>query len=97
MAALTRARLADREVADTYAMQGSAFGMVEQFDDALQALETSLELDSKSVYTLTNMAQVRAASGDLERALEDLDRALELDPLQESALLLRAKINQARR
>ena len=49
-------------------------------DDAIQYLQINLEHFPKSVRTYQALAQARAAKGDTQGAIGDLEKALELDP-----------------
>ena len=49
-------------------------------DDAIQYLQVNLEHFPKSARTYQALAQARAATGDTQGAIRDLEKALELDP-----------------
>ena len=49
-------------------------------DDAMAYLQTNLEYYPKSSRTYQGMAQVKAAKGDKQGAINDLEKALELNP-----------------
>jgi hypothetical protein len=54
-------------------------------EDAMQYLLANLEYHPRSVRTLVAMSQARAAGGDTRGALEDLEKAVALDPQNEEA------------
>ena len=56
--------------------------------DALQALSKAVELEPNSPTPLTQRARLEALQGDLEAALGDLQKALEVDPASISALTI---------
>lgn len=49
-------------------------------DDAIRYLQLNLDHFPRSVRTYRALAQARAASGDTQGAIRDLEKALELDP-----------------
>ncbi|OGF15263.1 MAG: hypothetical protein A2W00_06655 [Candidatus Eisenbacteria bacterium RBG_16_71_46] len=57
-----------------------------QYDEAIELLQKSLEINDKDVQAWVWLAQGYQNSGNRRRAIENYDRALQLDPRQPDAL-----------
>ncbi|MDF1751794.1 MAG: tetratricopeptide repeat protein [Verrucomicrobiales bacterium] len=57
-------------------------------DEALSAFETSLKVDPENTEALSELAKARARSLDFDHAVQEVDKALALDPKKELAIEL---------
>ena len=67
------------DVAECLSIRGRAKAICGDYDGAIADCDSSVERDPKNLYNLLNRADVRHMRGELDLALEDLNRALTLD------------------
>jgi len=101
--AITSGDLDEDALAITYNNRGVAHGELGQFDQAIADYTRSLELRPDDQTTRRNLrvahirrSQQRLAEGAYEAALDDLDRAIELDPEHPLAYQRRAELHAER-
>ena len=68
--------------------------LLKQYDDALESLNTAIELAPDSALLVANRARIFAIKGNYSKALDELGKALQLEPRSLPVLLLRARIYQ---
>jgi tetratricopeptide (TPR) repeat protein len=72
---------------------GRCYFALEDYDAATQALQAALRIDPKLIDAHLHLGNIKIRKGDLEGAVGDFERALELDPSQDA---LKEKISELR-
>ncbi len=72
--------VAKRPEAQLYSLIGMEYGKIGKYPEALEALATAQRLDGGSAVTYYNRGNIYAMEGEQEQAIEDYQRALQLDP-----------------
>lgn len=70
---------------------GSIFARQDRLKEALVAFNTAVSLGQADAHVFLNRAEISLQSGDLQEALQDLRRVMELDSNFQSKTHLRAK------
>ncbi|MGQ9651476.1 MAG: tetratricopeptide repeat protein, partial [Phycisphaerae bacterium] len=81
--------------ASVYRVIGMAYHKMNRTDDAIDALQKSLEADPRSYRTHRHLAEVYREAGRMDEAMAHYRRALELAPSYEPALLGLGQMLQA--
>jgi protein O-mannosyl-transferase len=74
-----------RPTAHVYSQIGMMYGKLSRWPEALDALATAQKLDPAFPYTYVNLGKVHMLTGELQTAVGDYRRALELDPTLDDA------------
>lgn len=77
---LNEERLIDLNVPTAYAYYGEALIFLNDYDGAIEKLNTALEIDPESALAYNHRGYANFFLEDYETAIADLERALELDP-----------------
>jgi len=72
-------------------MLGAVYQQLDLKDEALQSYTHAIGLDEENLHAWVNRAELYLQSGDFDKALDDLRRAIELDPEGKDAASLRAR------
>ena len=92
---LIRAKSLDERVPDVHYLEGmtrAQLGNERELDLAERALDRARSIDDKDSMVWFTLAKLHANRGHLNQALDDLGRALDLEPSLTEALLIRAQI-----
>ena len=79
--------------ADMYFGIGVALYFLENYDEATEAFQSALRIDPTKHEALVHLGNIKLREDDVEGAIRDFERALELDPSQE---MLQRRIDQLR-
>ena len=67
------------DIAECLSIRGRAKAIVGDYDGALIDADTAVDKDPKNLYNFLNRADVRHMRGEIPLALEDINRALQID------------------
>lgn len=74
-----------------HSMLGACYQMLDNKDLALIEYTSAIELDPNQIQARVNRAELRLQKGEFEPALDDLQRAVELDPKGDDPAGVRAR------
>jgi tetratricopeptide (TPR) repeat protein len=74
-----------------HSLLASIYGRKGMLDEARDAYTVAIELDGKNLSALVNRAEINLQRGEVEKALKDLKRAVDLDPNAEQPFGVRAR------
>ncbi len=74
-----------------HSLLGSIYGRKGMHEEAQEEYSIAIELDDKNLAAHVNRAEILLQSGEIIKALEDLKRAVELDPKGEKPFGIRAR------
>ena len=80
------------DVAECLSIRGRAKAIVGDYDGALVDADTAVDKDPKNLYNFLNRADVRHMRGEIDLALEDINRALQIDDKNPIAYKLQGDI-----
>jgi tetratricopeptide (TPR) repeat protein len=72
-------------------MLGAIYQQLDMKEEALEEYTSSIELDNEHLHAYVNRAELLLQSGQFEKAVNDLQRAVELDPNGKQPAGLRAR------
>ena len=95
---LLRAKAIDEQVAEVHFLEGmarAAIGGPQELERAERAFDRARLIDDKEAMTWFYLGRLHAAQGRVSQALDELERALDLDPQLDQARAFRAELNQS--
>jgi tetratricopeptide (TPR) repeat protein len=74
-----------------HGLLGAIYGRKGMFDESRDSYTLSIQLDATNISSYVNRAEIYLQRGDVEKALKDLKKAVELDPKGEKPFGIRAR------
>jgi len=96
---LERARIAfeglvqaDPNSSSAHSALGALYTRTGRYDDALEQLNTAIELNGNQLEAYVNRAEIWFRKDQVQRAVEDIKRAISLDPVEQDPAANRARV-----
>ncbi|MBJ80586.1 MAG: hypothetical protein CMH60_04640 [Myxococcales bacterium] len=74
-----------------HSMLGAVYQQLDMKEEAAQEYTTAIDLDDESLHAYVNRGELLLQNGEFDRALDDLKRAIELDPDNQDPASVRAQ------
>ena len=74
-----------------HSMLGAVYQQLDMKEEAVQEYTTAIDLDDESLHAYVNRGELLLQNGEFDRALDDLKRAIELDPDNSDPASVRAR------